>query len=226
MAKSGRVSAHTQPPLVERYATPGIRARANLGVPSVRYFRFRDMRAVNIAIVALTLAVTAAQPRAQTYRAVDLDALARAAEASITDRIDAERKRLTPGAPRLAADSTLQAIAQERSFDMANGAPFAHENSEGQFAIAAKVRARFGPYGTMGENIMMERDPARAFDAESFARRAVQGWMNSEGHRANILSNAYDRSGVGVAIRGDYIYATRVFWGPPRRANAKASRGP
>ena len=53
-------------------------------------------------------------------------------------------------------------------------------------AVAEKVRVRFGPYGAIGENIMMERDPARAFEPGAFARRAVQGWMNSEGHRANI----------------------------------------
>ena len=99
-------------------------------------------------------------------------------------------------------------IARQRSGDMANGAPFAHEDSAGHFVASEKVQARFGQYGTIGENIMMERDPARAFDAEAFARRAVQGWMNSEGHRANILSPAYDRSGVGVAslVRVEYGY--------------------
>jgi uncharacterized protein YkwD len=107
---------------------------------------------------------------------------------------------------------------------MAHGAPFAHEDNEGHFAVAEKIRARFGPYGAIGENIMMERDPARAFEPESFARRAVQGWMNSEGHRANILSPAYDRSGVGVVIEGSYIYATQVFWGPPKRTQGKGSR--
>ncbi len=178
---------------------------------------------------AVTAALSAAPvlaPRAQTYRVVDLEALERAAEVSIADRIDTERARLAPGAPRLTGDAALKAIAHQRSYDMTHGAAFAHEDSEGRFAIADKVRARFGPYGTMGENIMMERDPARAFDAEAFARRAVQGWMNSEGHRENILSTAYDHSGVGVAIRGDYVYATQVFWGPPRRANTKANRHP
>jgi uncharacterized protein YkwD len=46
--------------------------------------------------------------------------------------------------------------------------------------------------------------------------------MQSEGHRENILSPAFDRSGIGVAIDGSYAYATQVFWGPPK---IKGTRG-
>ena len=184
----------------------------------------RSTRRVKVLIVICALAVVNGASRAQNYRAVDIEADEQTAEVLITDRINAERTRLAPGVPHLAADSSLQRIAHQRSDDMAHGAPFAHEDKEGNFAVAEKVQARFGPYGAIGENIMMERDPARAFEPESFARRAVQGWMNSEGHRANILSPAYDRSGVGVIIEGSYVYATQVFWGPARRPGVKGDR--
>jgi len=177
------------------------------------------------ALIGVSVSPNSA-PLAQNYRAVDIAANERAAETFITQRINAERARLAPGTPQLAADSSLVSIARQRSDDMAHGAPFAHEDSEGHFVAGEKVQARFGMYGAIGENIMMERDPARAFDAAAFARRAVQGWMNSEGHRANILSPAYDRSGVGVVIAGSYIYATQVFWGPPKRARIERNRRP
>src|SRR5215471_10096505 len=138
------------------------------------------------------MAVVHGASRAQNYRAVDIEADQQAAEALIIEGINAERARFAPDAPQLATDSSLEWIAHQRSDDMAHGAPFAHEDKEGHFAVADGIRARFGPYGTIGENIMMERDPARAFEPKAFARRAVQGWMNSEGHRANILSPAYD----------------------------------
>jgi uncharacterized protein YkwD len=109
---------------------------------------------------------------------------------------------------------------------MAHGAAFAHEDENGRFAAADLVHRDFGPYGAVGENIMMERDASRAFDAEAFARRAVAGWMGSEGHRANILSRNFDRSGIGVAINGSYVYATQVFWGPPPKPSRRARRGP
>jgi len=175
------------------------------------------------ALIGISVSPNSA-PLAQNYRAVDIEANERAAETLIAERINAERARFAPSAPHLVSDSALTSIARQRSDDMAHGAPFAHEDSEGHFVAGEKVQARFGQYGTIGENIMMERDPARAFDAEAFARRAVQGWMNSEGHRANILSPDYDRSGVGVAIAGSYIYATQVFWGPPKRSGTTRNR--
>jgi len=190
----------------------------------MRRLQPRSPRLVTVICAICALTAVGSASRAQPYRAVDIEANERAAEAIITERIDAERARLAPGSPHLVTDSSLASMAHQRSDDMAHGAPFAHEDNEGHFAVAEKVRARFGAYGAVGENIMMERDPARAFAPEAFARRAVQGWMNSEGHRANILSPAYDRSGVGVVIEGSYIYATQVFWGPPTAIVAKGRR--
>ena len=41
----------------------------------------------------------------------------------------------------------------------------------------------------------------------------VQSWMNSSGHRINILSEKYDKIGFGVAFDGKtYYYATQDFW--------------
>src|SRR5258706_1410135 len=174
---------------------------------------------------ALVLAV-ATLGQAQPLRAVDIAAEQRSAEMRIAERINAERARLAPEAHNLAADPALTEIARLRSGAMAHGAAFAHEDENGRFAAADLVHRDFGPYGAVGENIMMERDASRAFDAEAFARRAVAGWMGSEGHRANILSRNFDRSGIGVAINGSYVYATQVFWGPPPKPSRRARRGP
>lgn len=43
------------------------------------------------------------------------------------------------------------------------------------------------------------------------AQESVTGWMNSPGHKANILDSAYDEAGVGVAYVNGYIVATQVF---------------
>ena len=49
-------------------------------------------------------------------------------------------------------------------------------------------------------------------NAESIAKAQVKSWMQSEGHRANLLERNYDALGVGVAYDGrDYI-ATQNFW--------------
>lgn len=40
---------------------------------------------------------------------------------------------------------------------------------------------------------------------------AVNGWMNSPGHRKNILNGEYDEAGVGIAQVNDYLIITQVF---------------
>jgi uncharacterized protein YkwD len=96
--------------------------------------------------------------------------------------------------------------------------PFAHEDSKGRPAATDMMRERIGPYGWFGENIMYEYRSRGPFNPESFAKTAVTGWLESPGHRANILSPDFDRSGIGVALNGTTAYATQVFMGPARTA--------
>jgi hypothetical protein len=58
---------------------------------------------------------------------------------------------------------------------------------------------------------------------DSAAQESVTGWMNSPGHRANILDSAYDEAGVGVAYVNGYIVATQVFI---KRADCGYEGGP
>ena len=153
--------------------------------------------------------------QARPYRAQD--DFIHAAERAIAQALAEERHRYAPDAPALAADPDLTEIAESRSEDMADGAPFAHEDSEGQFIAADLVRARFGPYGFIGENIM-EMGGTATFSPAAFAKAAVEGWMKSPGHRKNILDADYTRSGIGVAIRGGRAFATQVFFGPSKHA--------
>src|SRR5262249_35929520 len=141
------------------------------------------------------------------------------AGALIADRIDKARAQYAPGAPKLAPNGELTRIARARSQAMAHGGPFSHQDAKGSYPAVDMVKERFGPYGTIGENIFMEKRARKAFDAEAFAKLAVDEWMKSEEHRENILSPDYDRSGIGVAIEGDYGYATQVFHGPPKTSN-------
>ena len=181
---------------------------------------------MRIAIVALisafVLAAAAPLPArspASLARAID------EAEALIAQGIDEARAELKPGAPKLVRNGELDRIARLRSEAMARGVdPFAHEESNGNPAATDMMRERISPYGAFGENIMFEYHSDAAFDPKSFANTAVKGWLESPGHRANILSADFDRSGIGVAIRGGYAYATQVFMGPARVAPRPARR--
>jgi len=47
---------------------------------------------------------------------------------------------------------------------------------------------------------------------EEIAQSTVNGWMNSPGHRQNILTSTYDSQGIGVAIAADdKVYITEDF---------------
>ena len=47
---------------------------------------------------------------------------------------------------------------------------------------------------------------------EDIAQKTITGWMNSEGHRKNILTSTYDREGIGVGIASDdTVYITENF---------------
>jgi uncharacterized protein YkwD len=102
-----------------------------------------------------------------------------------------------------------------------------HTNLHGQDPTARAVAAGYsvqrslggGWYSTgIGENIdMMPTGNVVGHgyvnnDPQSVAQAMVTAWMNSPGHRANILHNQYARLGVGVAYDGRlYYYGTQNF---------------
>ncbi|MCH7969335.1 MAG: CAP domain-containing protein [Thaumarchaeota archaeon] len=62
--------------------------------------------------------------------------------------------------------------------------------------------------GYKGENIQQNY---LALSDESTARSIVDTWMDSKGHRDNILSPNFQQLGVGIAVSGVTVYATQVF---------------
>ena len=48
---------------------------------------------------------------------------------------------------------------------------------------------------------------------DKIAQSTVQGWVNSPGHRQNILTSTYDREGIGIVIsKDDGVYITQDFY--------------
>jgi len=70
-----------------------------------------------------------------------------------------------------------------------------------------------------GENIAMiptrQYIPGPYLSLQEVCEWAVSAWMNSSGHRANILESRYTRTGAGVAFSegGEYLYITQMFEG-------------
>ncbi|GGX59740.1 CAP domain-containing protein [Streptomyces fructofermentans] len=111
-------------------------------------------------------------------------------------------ERASAGLPPLAPDPLLARAAQAHSDDMVARSFYSHTSPEGSepwHRAAAAGSAR----RTIGENIACgQRSPAEV----------VRGWMDSPGHRANILKPAFTHLGVGFAGGGPAgTYWTQLF---------------
>ena len=109
-----------------------------------------------------------------------------AAEAELIRAINAER---TPrGLVPLRVDLRLEQAARSKSSEMLRTGTFAHGD------VRARL-VRFGARGPMyGENL------AWASGSNTSATRIVRMWMESPGHRANILRGSFTRIGLGRRV--------------------------
>ncbi|MFJ4201378.1 CAP domain-containing protein [Streptomyces sviceus] len=127
------------------------------------------------------------------------DALTRTADDVV---VLTNRERARAGLPPLAVDPLLARAAQAYSTDMAVRAFYSHTSPEGtqpwdRAAAAGSARR------SIGENIAC---------GQRSAAEVVEGWMNSPGHRANILKPDFTHIGIGFAGGGPAgTYWTQLF---------------
>ena len=109
--------------------------------------------------------------------------------------------RAENGLKPLTANWELSRVARYKSEDMSNNRYFSHTSPT--YGSPFQMIKAFGlSYRTAGENIAYGyRTPAAVVD----------GWMNSSGHRANILNASYTQIGVDYCANGNYW--TQMFIG-------------
>jgi uncharacterized protein YkwD len=113
-------------------------------------------------------------------------------------------ERAAAGLPPLSPDPLLTDAAQAHSADMVARAFYAHTSPDGsepwhRAAAAGSTRR------SIGENIAC---------GQRSAAEVVRGWMNSPGHRANILKPGFTHIGIGFAGGGTAgTYWTQLFGG-------------
>ena len=171
------------------------------------------LRLLILAFLVGTLPASAAPKGSLSRPAEKASDLERMTERLIAERIDIARAKAAKRAPRFQDRAILIDIARRRSQDMAEGrVPPGHYDRKGEKPAFNMIRWWMPEARAMGENVMMQQ--VGSFDAEDFAKTAVDGWMNSPGHRQNILDPHFTWSGIGVAIRGNQAFATQIFAGP------------
>lgn len=112
------------------------------------------------------------------------------------------KERAKYGLKPLKANWELSRIARYKSVDMRDKNYFSHTSPT--YGSPFDMIKSFGlSYRSAGENIAA---------GQSTPQQVVQAWMNSEGHRANILSADYTEIGVGYATGGSQrYYWTQMF---------------
>ncbi|MBA2874115.1 SafA/ExsA family spore coat assembly protein [Thermaerobacillus caldiproteolyticus] len=114
------------------------------------------------------------------------------------------QERAKYGLPPLQIDWQLARVARYKSADMRDKNYFQHDSPT--YGSPFTMMKNFGiSYRTAGENIAAgQRTP----------QEVVNAWMNSPGHRANILKKDFTHIGVGYAKGGSYgHYWTQMFIG-------------
>lgn len=109
--------------------------------------------------------------------------------------------RVQNGLQALTENWELSRVARYKSEDMAAKRYFSHDSPT--YGSPFQMMQNFGiTYRSAGENIAYgQRTPAAV----------VNAWMNSAGHRANILNSSYTQIGVGFCPNG--YYWTQMFIG-------------
>jgi uncharacterized YkwD family protein len=137
----------------------------------------------------------AAQPAKTTQTTAGISAT----EQQVINLTNAERRKA--GLKDLVGDSKLSSVARTKSNDMQKNGYFSHTSPT--YGSPFDMMRDFGvTYQTAGENIAQgQRTP----------EEVVRAWMNSEGHRKNIMNPAFTHIGVGHDTTGNHW--TQMFIG-------------
>ncbi len=117
-------------------------------------------------------------------------------------------ERATAGMSTLSYSNLMEKYARIKSKDMGDKNYFDHRNLEGELITAQMARDGIS-YRSWGENIAYIGGVS---DINELANQFMINWMNSQGHRENILSPNFTSIGVGVYKAGNRYYATQEFY--------------
>jgi len=126
-------------------------------------------------------------------------------EGEVVERVN--RIRTQRGLPPLQIDPELAALARAHSCRMARQGFFAH-TSPSDGTVADRVREAGLEFRAVAENL------ARNANVPDPAAVAVEGWLQSEEHRDNLLRPTFTRTGVGACAGDPGHYFTQIFLEP------------
>jgi uncharacterized protein YkwD len=132
-------------------------------------------------------------------------------EADILTYTNQERQKI--GLAPLTINATAAKYARSKSEEMIRLNYFDHKSPVNGYItdIAQKNSWR---YSYIGENIYTMNFTGQRIEDVASGQKIVQSWMNSPGHRANILNKSYTQIGIGVTYENGKAMATQIFYTP------------
>lgn len=154
--------------------------------------------------------------------------------------------RTTANAPKYVDEEKIESVIHRRVNEIRNSRGLSTLNTKSEFATAARdhskeqaargylyhgdIRARYGHQcSAIGENVaqtyadgLIRMDSGERVDYDynetQIGKGIVRQWMNSDGHRENILKDSWRAEGIGVFVTNDdngnpIVYATQGFCG-------------
>lgn len=112
----------------------------------------------------------------------------------------ANAERAQRGLPELRWDSNLYRAALGHAEEMAGRASISHQYP-GEAELAVRAKQAGARFSLVAENVAEAPSAVRIHDA----------WMNSPGHRANLLDAKVDSIGISVVWRDGQLYAVQDF---------------
>jgi hypothetical protein len=134
-------------------------------------------------------------------------------ETFVVEMTNAYRRENKLGQVRI--NPKLTAAARKYAALLARTQEFSH--TAGGTNAGDRIKATGYEFCSYGENLAMAAD-SRGFASRPLAASAVTGWINSPGHRANLLAPGVTEIGVGVALVPYQYpkYVTVQLFGQPR----------
>ena len=150
-------------------------------------------------LALLFFPVRAPQAKAAAFDAHYTSASLQAQEQEAGNLLNSDRGRYN--LPALAIDPELSRIARIKSQDMLERGYFAHASPTYGDVRAMLTHFGYG-YTAASENIARH----------STVEKAQAAFLSSPAHRRNVLSPAYTKVGIGVAVApAGYVYVTQIF---------------
>ena len=130
-------------------------------------------------------------------------------ESYLNELASTTRKKRSRGGVK--STTILRPAARAQALDMLLGDYLSHDSRQGhKFKIRFEAFAGPGDHGRHGENGARDRQDGPVDKRK--ARAIFQQWMESIGHRRNLLHRDYRYVSTGVVERGHHLYAVQIFW--------------